>query len=135
MTGEIKNAPLLAISAGYAFTQNLSLELGLEHSVGNVSSSDLIKLSLLMQPFPEWAYSPFFSMGTGAISVQPNATLIDPADKNNALSQIGFGIKTYLSRRFVLRAEVNQMVIFSANTENDKNEDITEWKIGFAIFF
>ena len=135
MTGELKKAPLLAIYGAYAFTRNLSLELGLEHSVGNVSSSDLVKLNLLMQPFPEWKYSPFFSMGAGAISVQPNATLIDPADKNNTLSQIGFGIKTYLSRRFVLRAQVNQMVIFSANNENDANEDITEWKIGFAIFF
>jgi hypothetical protein len=135
MTGELKNAPLLSIYGAYAFTRNLSIELGLEHSVGNVSSSDLAKLSLLMQPFPEWKYSPFFSMGAGAISVQPNATLIDPADKNNPLSQIGFGIKTYLSRRFILRAEVNQMVIFSANNENDENEDITEWKIGFAIFF
>jgi len=135
MTGEIKNAPLLSIYGAYDFTHNLSLELALEHSVGNVSSSDMAKISLLMQPFPAWKYSPFFIMGAGAISVMPNATLIDPANKNNALSQIGFGFKTWLSRRFVLRAQVNQMVIFSANNDKDQNEELTEWKIGFAIFF
>ena len=135
MSGEIKGAPLLSVYAAYTFTENLSLELDLEHAVGNVSSSNLVKLQLLMQPFPDWKYSPFFSMAAGAIQVKPNATLINPADKNNPLSQIGLGVKTYLSRRFVLRAEVNQMVIFSANTDKDKNEDLTEWKIGFAIFF
>jgi hypothetical protein len=88
-----------------------------------------------MQPFPEWSYSPFFTLGLGSIQVKPNATLIDPADKNNAVSQIGFGIKTYLSRRFILRFELNEYVIFSANNDKDENEDITEWKIGFAIFF
>ncbi len=135
MTGELKNAPMLGVYGGYAFTPNISLELGLEHSVGNVSSSNLVKLNLLMHPFPQWKYSPFFNIGAGAISVKPNATLIDPADKNNALSQIGFGVKTWLSRRFVLRAQVNQMVIFSANTDKDENEELIEWKIGFAIFF
>jgi len=135
MSGEIKNAPLLSIYGAYAFTENLSIELDLEHAVGTVSSSNLVKLQLLMQPFPEWKYSPFFSMAAGAIQVKPNATLINPADKNNALSQIGLGFKTWLSRRFLLRAQVNQMVIFSANNDKDKNEDLTEWKIGFAIFF
>ncbi len=135
LTGEIKNAPLLSVYGGYAFTKNISLELELEHSVGNVSSSDLARLSLLMQPFPEWKYSPFFTLGAGAIQVKPNATLIDPADRNNALSQVGFGLKTYLARRFVLRLQLNQLVIFSANNEEDQNEELTEWKIGFAIFF
>ena len=134
-TGELEKAQTLSIYAGYALTKNISSEFTLGHSVGNVSSSNLYKLNLLMQPFPEWSYSPFFTLGLGSIQVKPNATLIDPADKNNAVSQIGFGIKTYLSRRFILRFELNEYVIFSANNDKDENEDITEWKIGFAIFF
>jgi len=27
------------------------------------------------------------------------------------------------------------MVIFSANKDQDDNEEITEWKLGFAVFF
>ncbi len=135
LSGAIKDAPLLSVYAAYTFTENLSLELDLEHAVGNVSSNNLVKLQLLMQPFPDWKYSPFFSMAAGAIQVKPNATLINPADKNNPLSQIGLGVKSWLSRRFVLRAELDRILIFSANNDKDKNEDLTEWKIGFAIFF
>jgi len=134
-TGELEKAQTLSIYAGYAFTRNISSEFTLGHSVGNVSSSDLYKVNLLMQPFPEWNYSPFFTLGLGSIQVKPNATLIEPADKNNAVSQIGIGFKTYLTRRFILRVEFNEYVIFSANNDKDENEDISEWKVGFAIFF
>lgn len=134
-TGELENAPVVSVYGAYELTQNISSELTLAYSYGNVSSSKLYKLSLLMQPFPEWEYSPFFTLGAGTIQVKPNATLINPADKNNALSQIGIGFKTYLTRRFILRAELNQYIIFSANNDKDQNEDITEWKIGFAVFF
>ncbi len=134
-TGELEKASTLSVYGAYSFTPNLSSEFTLGHSTGNVSSSQLYKMNLLMQPFPEWDYSPFFTLGAGVIQVKPNATLVDPADKNNSLSQIGFGFKTYLSRRFVLRFEMNEYVIFSASNEKDKNEDISEWKIGFAVFF
>lgn len=134
-SGELEHAPVISLYAGYAFTQNLSAELTLGQSIGNVSSSNLYKLNLLMQPFPQWSYSPFFTLGAGAIEVKPNATLIDPLDRNNAMSQIGFGFKAYLSRRFILRFELNEYVIFSATNDKDENEDITEWKLGFAVFF
>jgi len=88
-----------------------------------------------MQPFPEWSYSPYFTLGLGTIDVNPNATLIDPEDKNNEFAQMGFGIRKYLSRRFMLRFELNEYVIFSASNDKDENEDISEWKLGFAIFF
>ena len=135
LTGELKNAPITSIYGAYAFTRNFSTEFSLGHSVGNVSSSLLYKFNLLMQPFPQWEYSPFFTLGLGRIEVDPKATLIDPLNKNNQVGQVGFGVRTYLSRRFIARFEVNEYVVFSATNELDDNEEITEWKIGFAIFF
>jgi hypothetical protein len=88
-----------------------------------------------MQPFPSWSYSPYFTLGAGAIDVKPSATLIEPADKQNELSQMGFGIRKYLSRRFLLRLEANEYVVYSASNDKDENEEISEWKLGFAIFF
>lgn len=134
-TGKFANAPIISIYGGYLFNENLSTEMTLGQSVATVSSSNVAKVNLLMQPFPEWRYSPFFTIGAGAIRVKPNATLINPADRNNAMSQIGIGVKTYLSQRFILRFEYNQYVIFSASNDRDENEDISEWKFGFAIFF
>lgn len=133
--GEFQHAPVMSMYGAFTFTQNLSTEFTLAKSIGNVSSSNLFKLNVLMQPFPQWKYSPFFTLGIGSIQVKPNATLIEPADKSNQLGQIGLGFKTYLSRRFILRFEANDYVIFSASNDNDKNEDLSEWKLGFAIFF
>ncbi len=135
MHGDLEQAPALTVYGGYAFTPNLSGEAAMEHSVGSVSSSTLLKLNLLMQPFPEWEYSPFFTLGMGTIDVKPSATLIDPLDQQNDFAQIGFGFKSFLTRRFVLRAEINEYVIFSASNERDANEEISEWKLGFAVFF
>lgn len=134
-TGELKHAPIMSVYGGYAFNNNLSTELTLGQSIGNVSSSVLVKLNLLMQPFPEWNYSPFFTLGVGHINVKPSATLIDPQDRSNEMGQIGFGFRKFLSRRFILRFEANEYVIFSANNDEDNNEEISEWKLGFAIFF
>jgi len=134
-TGEFADAPILSLHGGYAFNQNLSAELTFGHSVGNVSSSDLIKINLSMQAFPQWDYSPFFTLGAGRIKVTPSATLIEPIDKENNFTQMGLGIKKFLAKRFVLRAEINEYVILSTTNDKDENEDISEWKLGFEIFF
>lgn len=135
VTGDLADAPITSIYSGYAFTRNFSSELSLGHSVGSVSSSLIYKANLLMQPFPDWEYSPFFTLGVGRITVDPKATLIEPNDKESEVSQIGFGVKKYLSRRFVLRFEASEYVVYSASNDKDDNEDISEWKIGFAVFF
>lgn len=135
LTGELEGAPIISFYGAYAFTENISTEFNLGQSVGTVSSSLLYKLNLLMQPFPEWDYSPFFTLGLGQIQVKPNATLIDPLDKDNQVSQIGIGFRKFLSQRFVIRAEYNEYVVFSASNAKDENEDIGEWKLGFAVFF
>ena len=133
--GELEDAPITSVYGAYNFTPNFSTELTLGHSVGNVSSSYLYKVNLLMQPFPNWGYSPFFTLGLGNIDVKPSATLIEPTDKNNDFSHLGLGIRKYLSQRFMLRFEFSEYVIFSASNEQDENEEISEWKLGFAVFF
>ncbi len=135
LAGELEGAPIISFYGAYAFTENISTEFNLGQSVGTVSSSLLYKLNLLLQPFPEWEYSPFFTLGLGHIKVKPKATLIDPLDKDNEVSQIGIGFRKFLSRRFVVRAEYNEYVVFSASNAKDENEDIGEWKLGFAVFF
>ncbi|MDJ0831972.1 MAG: SH3 domain-containing protein [Gammaproteobacteria bacterium] len=135
MTGELEDAPVNSVYGAYNFTKNFATELTLSHSTGNVSSSTIYKVNLMMQPFPQWKYSPYFSMGLGNIDVDPQATLINPEDRSNQIGQIGFGIKRYLSRRFILRFEFNDYVVFSASNDRDDNEDISEWKLGFAVFY
>ncbi len=133
--GQFANAPVLSLYGGYAFSKNLSTELTLAHVLGDISSSTFLKLNLLAQPFPEWRYSPFFSIGTGYIKTRPNSRLVQALDRSNQFSQIGIGLRAYLTRRFILRMEYNGYVLYSANNENDQNEEIREWKAGFTVFF
>lgn len=134
-SGRFEGAPIFSVYGAYVFNKKLSAEFTLGQSTGNVSSTTLYKANMLMQPFSEWEYTPFFTVGLGQISVNPSATLIDPQDKNNTMGQIGFGVRTHISNRFILRLELNDYIIFSASNDADSNEGIKEWKIGFAIFF
>jgi hypothetical protein len=133
--GQLGGATSLSIYGGYAFSKNLSAEVTLSEALGTRSSSFYVTGSLLAQPFPEWRYSPFFSIGTGMMETRPRSTLVSSADSNNQFSQVGIGLRTYLTRRFIFRAEVNEMMIYSASNDRDSNEGYTEWKIGFGVFF
>jgi hypothetical protein len=92
----------------------------------------LINADLLAQPFPDWRFSPYLAIGSGVIDTKPRTVLIQAQDRNDRMSHVGIGLRTYLSRHFLLRMEYRNHVIF---TSRDDNEEIDEWKIGFGIFF
>src|SRR5881392_1049265 len=60
--------------------------------------------------FPEWRVTPFFTLGAGAIHTKPKATLVATVDRTDSLAQAGFGVRTYLTRRFIFRAEYKTYV-------------------------
>ncbi len=133
--GEFEKAPVISVFSSYSFTENLAGELTYSQSSASFSSSSSIKASLMMQPFPDWTVSPFFALGVGNIKVKSGATLISANRSESNFSQVGFGLHYYLSRRFVFRFELNEIVIFSASNSKDDNEEIGEWKTGFSVFF
>lgn len=133
--GQFGDIPVLSIYGGFAFSSNLSTELTLSQALGTISSRTMIEISLVSQPFPEWRFSPFFSLGTGYTELKSKGTLIQPKDKNDQYSKLGLGLRTYLTRSFIARIEYNAYTIYSASNENDKNEDVQEWKVGFTVFF
>jgi hypothetical protein len=53
-------------------------------------------------------------------------------DRTDQVAHVGLGVRTYLTRRFVVRAEYKSYVVF---TSRDDNEEIEEWKAGFSFFF
>ena len=133
--GEFDSAPIFTLFGAYSFTENLAAELHLGKSVGDVSSATLWKTNLVMQPIPDWKYSPYMTLGFGQIEVDPSATLIVPDKSTNSFSQFGIGVQRYISRSFLLRLELNEYIIFSPSNTSDNNEVVSEWKFGFAVFF
>ncbi len=133
--GEFDKAPVVTVFSAYSFTENMAVELSYGQSSADLSSSNLLKANLMMQPYPEWTVSPYFTLGVGRIKVKSGATLISANRSESTVTQVGLGLHYYLSRRFVLRFELNEYVILSATNSNDENEEIGEWKTGFSIFF
>lgn len=130
--GDFDGANVMSVYAGYYLTRNLSAELSVSQIFGNYSDALSASANLLAQPFPEWRLSPFFLLGVGVIRTDPNVTLVNERDRNEQISNVGVGVRWYLTRRFILRAEYQNHVIFQ---NKDDNQEINEWKVGFAVFF
>jgi uncharacterized protein YgiM (DUF1202 family) len=130
--GDFEGADMMSVYAAYAATPNFSAELTLSQVFGDFSDALIASMDLVAQPFPEWRVSPFFSLGTGVIYTDPNVTLVDENDRTEQIANVGLGLRCYLTRRFLLRAEYRNYVIFQ---NKDDNQEIDGWKAGFAFFF
>jgi opacity protein-like surface antigen len=78
-------------------------------------------------------FTPFVSIGTGVLRLEPKARFAQQLDsRTDQLAYVGAGFKFYLTRQFFARAEYRWHVIF---TNRDDNQEVEEWKAGFAFFF
>jgi hypothetical protein len=132
LAGDFGGANVISTYGAFAFTRNLSVELQVSQVLGNFSNSYLGTLSATHVLFPDWRVTPFFQIGTGAIHTKPKATLVETTDRTDQVALVGFGFRGYVTQRFVLRSEYKSYVVL---TSRDENEEIDEWKVGFAFFF
>ena len=130
--GDFGGANVVSLYGAFSFTENLSGELWYSDVLGRFSNSQLLSLNVVHLFFPEWRVSPYFTLGTGVIHTQPKGTIVATVDRTDNAAHVGVGVRTYLTRRFVFRAEYKTYVVF---TSRDDNEEPTEWKAGFSFFF
>jgi hypothetical protein len=130
--GDYGGATLVSIYGSYSLNPQLAAELSISQFLGNASNGVTYDLGLTHVFVPEWIASPFVTLGTGYVDVDPKATLVQPLDREDQSAYAGAGVRFYLARRFFLRAEYRAHVVF---TSRDDNEEVDEWKAGFAFFF
>ncbi len=131
-SGDFSGATIISAWSDYSFTRNLSVELSASQVLGSYSSSIMGNVSVLMQPFPEWRFSPYFALGTGIIQTTPKTALVRTRDRVDSDSYVGLGLQVYLAKRFIMRLDYKNLVIY---TSQDRNQDINVWQIGFAAFY
>ncbi|MDX1563546.1 MAG: SH3 domain-containing protein, partial [Gammaproteobacteria bacterium] len=130
--GDFGGANVISAYGGYGMTENLSLELWVGQALGRFSDSKMVNVNILHAMFPDKRATPFFTLGAGTIETSPKATLVATNDRRDSMAHAGLGVRTYLTRRFVFRAEYKTYVVF---TSRDDNEEVREWKAGFSFFF
>lgn len=130
--GDFSGANALTHYVGYHATRNLSYELKYTRAFGNVSNSQLISGNIVHQTFPEWRFSPFFTLGAGRLYIEPSSDIVQTEERKNTVFTVGGGMFIYLSRRFLIRLEYDK---HTALTKRESNEEVNEWKAGFSVFF
>jgi hypothetical protein len=132
MGGKFEDEDVMTVYGGFFFTPKFSAELSASKIFADFSDADMANVSLSIHPFPEWRLSPFFTLGTGVIKTDPKTTLVQESDSTDQLAHAGAGLRVYLARRFIFRAQYKHYVIFKSSNDN---QEIDEWKAGFAVFF
>ncbi|MCC7257030.1 MAG: SH3 domain-containing protein [Gammaproteobacteria bacterium] len=130
--GDFDGGSSISLTGGYRLSANLSVELMASQLSGDYSDGWLAAARLLHSPFPEWRVAPYFVLGTGVIEVSPRSSLVTTEDRTDQFGQAGAGLRAWLTERFMFRAEYSGIVVF---TSRDENEEVDEWKAGFAFFF
>ena len=132
MAGDFGGANIISLYGGYSVDPHVSIEVWGSQILGNFSNGWMANVNVVHETWPDLRVSPFFTLGAGVIHTKPKSTIIQGEDRTDQLGHVGAGIRFYATRRFLLRAEYKSYVVF---TSRDDNEEVEEWKLGFAFFF
>ena len=132
LAGDFGGANIISAYGSYSLNPHVSGEVWLSQVLGTFSNAYMASVNVVHETWPEWRFSPFFTLGTGVIHTMPKSTIVQGPDRTDPIGHVGAGLRIYVTRRFLLRAEYKSYVVF---TSRDENEEIEEWKAGFAFFF
>ena len=130
--GVFSGDAVMSMRAGWRMSDNFLAELSLSQVAGTFSGSRLYNANLLVQPFPRWRVSPYFTLGVGRFENVPNSTLVDAKTVTSVTPNAGAGVRMYLTRRFVLRVDYKHFVSL---TDDNKNNTFNEVVAGLSFFF
>ncbi len=130
--GDYGGASAVSLYGAVFANPNLSAELSVGEFLGRAADGTTVDLGLAHIFYPQARLAPFVMLGTGVVRIEPKATLVQPDDRTEQSAYVGGGLRYYLTRRFFLRGEFKEHIIF---TNRNQNQQVDEWKFGFAFFF
>jgi uncharacterized protein YraI len=132
VAGTVENEPSVGLRGGYRLGEYLGVELGLTQVPGTFSSSTIYTLNLVSAAFPDWRFSPTFTIGMGYFDNVPQPTLVAADQFSGTSANAGLGLRTFLGRHFLMRADVRQHVVL---VSDERNLEFLELSAGFGFFF
>lgn len=131
-TGTFAGDTVLNFRLGYMLTNTLSSEVTYGQVQGVFAGSTLYHVNLQSQPYPEWRLAPFFSIGVGKFNNIPKTTLVSAITTDSITANAGFGVRYYITRRFIARADLMDYIVFIGDNRTDSYKSVTA---GFSFFF
>jgi len=116
----------------FGLTNSLDAELAVEQAFGTIDNRYIATLGLRHTFIPEFKWiSPTAGIGFGYQYVQ-NRVPPAPLQDSNQLAYVSLGLRGFITRRFMWRADWRKYEVF---TNQNQNEEPDEWKVGLAVFF
>lgn len=129
--GSLSGNSLFTAHAAWRVNDFFSTELALSNAAGDFSTSNIYALQLLYHPFKFGHFEPHFILGAGQFAVQPKAGLVGTKDSHSAMTTYGLGLDYYWSDRFIMRADWQNMSVYSSAVQTDSDQ---QWSIGISYF-
>lgn len=132
--GSFEGVPSMTVFADWVATENLAAGISVTQALGDLSENQFFLIRVQHTTFPEWRVSPYITLGAGKIRTKPRANLVQSGDeaRTSDLLAAGIGLRYYMAQNFMLKLEYQHL---QALTDRDINEDLEQWKLGFAVFF
>ena len=99
-----------------------------------VAKLAMARMRFLGSPWARRSDTPIlgFSGSAGEPHGEVAVSIVSTEDTTDQFGQAGVGARAWMTERFMFRAEYSGYVVF---TSRDENEEVEEWKAGFAFFF
>lgn len=130
--GKLEGDAFMMVNAAYRLNENLTLGTTYGQASGDFSSSRLYYVSVLSEPFPDWRLSPFLSLGLGRFRNTPKSTLVSALETESNMANAAVGVRYYLTRRFVVRADYRRHLAF---VDQNRINEYNELSLGVGLFF
>jgi len=131
--GVFDGAPVVSFRAGYHFAEELLAEIALSQVSGTYSGSQLYSAGVAIQHRLGERWVPSFGLGLGRFDIRNRASLVGTTDTRSATAlSVGLGLRYYLRRNFLLRADYRQYQVLTSAEQNDRYD---EQLVGFSFFF
>lgn len=130
--GEFDKATSLTVYAGFAFTENLQVNLNWTEASDPQTNYRVLTGELQHYLFPRWRVAPYVLLGLGRVQLEPKTVLVKRDGETEKAVNAGAGLRLYLTRSFVFRAEYRNHLLM---TSRNDNEEVDEWRAGFSVLF
>src|SRR6201996_2703537 len=113
-------------------TNSLDIDFVLQQALGTIDNRYMATIGLRHTFIPEWRWiSPTAGIGLGWQYIQEKNPPA-PLQNNTQLAYVSLGVRGFITRRFMWRADWRKYTSF---TNQNQNEEPEEWKFGLAVFW